>query len=319
MSIESQNRRNNYVGANNNNIYDYNFKLFDQDHIEVSVRNLTTGEKTDLVLTTDYTVQFVNDTEGGTITLVDAGQEWLDDDGYLDSNFALSLLLAPTLEQRLDIKNNAEYYPISHERQFDKLFQIILYQQDQLDRAIKLDSSIDTEDFTTNLPADILVNGAGKFLAVNSDGTGLELRDGTEGSATDEEVTTEWTPGIQTVSGTPTYTDRYARAVKRGKMVYVNGYMQFPANAGSGLSMALCYITNLPYEIKTNGTRRPVANVLFFSNEGVILGPQVGVGEATNKILCTWQNGAEYNHIVETWFSTTDPSTIEFSMSYETV
>jgi hypothetical protein len=179
MSITSQNRRDNYVGTNDNNVYDYTFKLFNESHIQVKVRSIVNGVETTLVIDTDYTVQFVNESVGGTVTLVDDGQAWLDGSGYLDADYELSLLLAPTLEQPLDIKNNSKYFPTLHERQFDKLFQILLYQQDQLDRAIKLVSSINKDDFSTDLPEDIFVNGLGKYLRVKSDGTGIELSEGT--------------------------------------------------------------------------------------------------------------------------------------------
>ncbi len=186
MSITSQSRRNNYLGTNSLSVYDYTFKLFSSADIEVKALSSVGLEHT-LVLGTDYTVEFVNESTGGTVTLLNNSQVWLDGSGNLKSDYILSLLLNPVLKQATDIKNNTRYFPYLHERQFDKEFQILLAFRDNLDRAIRLVSSIDPADFSTELPEDILANGAGKFLAVNDIGNGIELRNGTTADLTDLE------------------------------------------------------------------------------------------------------------------------------------
>ena len=60
--------------------YDYTFRILNEEHLLVTVRDPDTDEETELTLTTDYTVDGVGDVGGGQISLVDADQDWLDDD-----------------------------------------------------------------------------------------------------------------------------------------------------------------------------------------------------------------------------------------------
>lgn len=172
MSASSTTRRNPYTGTNLVLEYDYTFKIFDDDDIQVIVRKISTGVETILTKTTDYTVAGVGDAGGGSISLVNASQAWLTS-GYLLSTYKIVLRMNRVLAQDTDIKNATRYYPHLHEKQFDKQFFLSLSQQDQIDRSVKISPTFSTSDFDPVLPADF-VGTAGAFLISNSTGTGFE-------------------------------------------------------------------------------------------------------------------------------------------------
>lgn len=57
------------IAAGGQTQFDYDFPLFDENHIKVLRTDAVTGDITVLVITTDYTVQDVGEQAGGTITL----------------------------------------------------------------------------------------------------------------------------------------------------------------------------------------------------------------------------------------------------------
>jgi len=171
MSLSSDTSRNDYVGNGNVNEYSYTFKIFEETDLVAVVRD-TDGVETPLVRTNDFTVAGAGDAGGGSITLVDSGQAWLDVDGNLLSGYVLTLLRVLTIEQETDLRNQGEYYPEDVENQFDKGIAIAQQQQDQIDRSMKLPQTVSAEDFDPTLPADI-VGASAKVPSFNDAGDGF--------------------------------------------------------------------------------------------------------------------------------------------------
>jgi len=173
MTVSSAVNRVSYVGNGSVSEYDYTFRIFEDTDLLVTVLDDSDNE-TELALTTDYTVDGVGDLNGGTITLVDSSQSWLDGDGDLLTGYTITIRRVRPLLQETDIRNQGAFYPEIHEDTFDTLTMVDQQQQDELDRSIKLPESADPADFSTKLPAEII--GAGnRVIATNADGDGFAL------------------------------------------------------------------------------------------------------------------------------------------------
>jgi len=164
MTIESLINRSDYVGNGSTASYDYEFKIFEDTDLLVVVAD-EDGVETTLVLNTDYTVAGEGDEVGGSITLLDDDQDWIDDDGFLATGYALTLRRVMPLTQETDISNQGPYYASLHEEQFDKLICIDQQQQEELDRSLKVP---ETEEDLTELPS--ATDRASKFLAFDAAG-----------------------------------------------------------------------------------------------------------------------------------------------------
>lgn len=174
MSLSSTTNRVSYLGNGSASVYSYTFKVFDDDHLQVIVRDPDDLE-TVLTKTTHYTVQDVGETAGGTITLVNGAFDWIDA-GDLATDYVLSIRRIVPHTQETDIRNQGEFYPEIHEDQFDKLVMADQQQQDEIDRSIKLPESVDPADFNGTLPSTIANPlNAGSSIVVNAAGDGFDL------------------------------------------------------------------------------------------------------------------------------------------------
>jgi hypothetical protein len=169
MSISSEVSRNNYTGNGSVNEYDYTFKILDDDHLIVTVRNTSDVEAT-LTKATDYTVVGVGVSGGGSITLVSSGQAWLTG-GNLTTGYVISIRRVIPVTQTTDIRNQGDFYPEAHEDAFDKLAMQNQQQQDELDRTPKMAESVDPADFDNTFPAGI-VGAANVVPMTNATGDG---------------------------------------------------------------------------------------------------------------------------------------------------
>ena len=152
MTISSETSRMNYTGNGSTETYAYTYRIFDENHILATVQNIATSVETTLVIGTDYTVTGVLSITGGNVVLVDSGQAWLDDDGYLPATYTLSLRRVLPLTQPTDIRNQGSFFPETHEDQFDRIIMQIQQQQDVLDRSIRFPETF-SEDIDTTLPS----------------------------------------------------------------------------------------------------------------------------------------------------------------------
>ena len=167
MTISSEVSRVSYTGNGAVDTYAYTFRIFEESHLLVTVRN-TSDVETTLALTTDYTVTGVGNNSGN-VVLVNSAQAWLDGDGDLLTGYVLSIRRVLPLTQETDIRNQGDFFPESHEDEFDKLTMVDQQQQDELDRSIKLPESLDPADVDTALP----LPSAGLAIGWNATEDGL--------------------------------------------------------------------------------------------------------------------------------------------------
>ncbi len=153
------------IGSDSTLSYPYDFKIFDEDHLLVTVALISTGAEVELVLNTDYTVSGVGATDGGEITLTDEGQAWIDS-SFLSSDYSISIVRDMPVTQLSDIRNQGDFYPEVHEDSFDKAVMLIQQMQDKLDRSLK----VQTSDYTAELVLPPTVERASKYLAFDADG-----------------------------------------------------------------------------------------------------------------------------------------------------
>jgi len=172
MSLASEVNRNNYVGNGAVDTYDYTFKIFLDADLQVVVLDPDTLEETVLTLDTHYTVDGATDAGGGSISLVPGAFDWLDAGGDLEVDWILAIRRVLPLKQETDIRNQGTFYPEIHEKVFDILVMQNQQQQDELDRSIKLPTSMDPADFLAELPAD-LVGQSNVVIMTNEDGDGF--------------------------------------------------------------------------------------------------------------------------------------------------
>lgn len=170
MTISSTTNRNDYIGNNTTDTYNYSFKIFTKNDLLVTQKD-TNDVETTLTVDTDYTVTGLGELSGGTIVLTA---------GNLATGYTLTIRRVLTLTQSTDIRSQGDFYPEAHENQFDKLIMIDQQQQDELDRTLKVTESY--PDVNTSLTP-----LASNFLAWNEDASGLTnvaALDGSSNSAT---------------------------------------------------------------------------------------------------------------------------------------
>lgn len=164
ISVETH--RNDYTGNGSTADYDYDFMVFNREDIRVIVNE--DGVETDLVLDTDYTVSGAGESAGGSISLIDASQTWIDGSSFLLAGVSLTIVRNVDYTQETDFRNQSEFYPETHEDTFDITGMQIQQLKDSFDRAIVTQ--------ITDLPASpmelpVVADRSEKFLYF--DATGL--------------------------------------------------------------------------------------------------------------------------------------------------
>jgi hypothetical protein len=172
MSFSSLVNRNDYTGNGSVSSYSYTYKIFDEDHLLVTVATAA-GVETTLTITTDYTVSGVGASGGGAITLVSAGQAWLTG-GNLTNGYTITIRRVVPHTQVVDIRNQGSFYPEVHEDEFDKLVMADQQQQDEIDRSARMPETIPTSVFDPTFPAS-LPDNPGACVIVNPAGDGFDL------------------------------------------------------------------------------------------------------------------------------------------------
>ncbi len=164
MSLASTTNRVNYTGNGLVAVYPYTFKILDDDHLRVVVRDLD-GAETTLTKTTHYTVSGVGNTGGGNVSLVAGSFDWLTSN-FLTTGFKLTIRRVVDLKQETDIRNQGEYYAELHEDALDKVTMVNQQQQDELNRSIK---ASETETMTLDALPDATTR-ASQFVGFDADG-----------------------------------------------------------------------------------------------------------------------------------------------------
>jgi len=157
MTVSSTNTKNSYSGDDSTVVFAYTFKVFDDDDIQVILRNDTTGAETVQTKTTHYSVSGVGNTGGGNITFVTAPA----------TGETVVLLRAIPLTQTTDYTPNDPFPAATHEDALDRLTFIVQDQQEELDRAIKISktNTITSPEFTVGA-----TTRANKIFAFDSSG-----------------------------------------------------------------------------------------------------------------------------------------------------
>jgi hypothetical protein len=179
MTIGVSNR-NDALGNDAATVYPYGFKIFAATHLEVKVRKDDDGTITTLSYPTQYSVSGVGNRLGGNVTLASVSGAWQNTDGTLKTGYSIAIRRVVPLSQATDLRNQGDFFAETHEDAFDYAMMVNQQQADDLDRAVKLDSSYDPDDFDMTLPDPV----ANMAIGFDSAGTGLALIASLSGAAT---------------------------------------------------------------------------------------------------------------------------------------
>lgn len=152
--------------------YAFSFPTFADEDVGVAVRKISNGVRTELVLTTDFTVEGAG-LSAGNINLVNAGQTWLTG-AFLSSDYEIWIYYKPLIKQLVTFRNLGRNYPIKIEQGLDRVTRALkglLGDYGEIGQAIKLPENLLASEFDPRLPTD--VNTPNYLLAVNPTGDGF--------------------------------------------------------------------------------------------------------------------------------------------------
>ena len=168
MTISTTTIKNSYSGNGSTSVFNYTFKITDEDHIQVIIRSAA-GTETTKTKTTHYNVSGVGNSGGGQVTFTS---------GNIPANTETIILRRSTPQtQGLDLIENDPMPAENLETAFDKVTLIAQELQEQLDRSLKVSktATITTPEITADASA-----RAGKLLGFDSTGNALDATiDGT--------------------------------------------------------------------------------------------------------------------------------------------
>lgn len=171
MTVQSTTSRNDYTANGGTASYSYAFRITDPSELLVTVAtNVSPITESQLVLNTDYTVSGVGAAAGGTVTLINNSQSWLNGGGDLTSGYTITIRRTPLLEQLSSFRDMSTFYPSDFEDALDYIVFQIQSLWDRLRHAPKFRESSTAWD-DTQMP-DLVPNS---LLGVNSSGTGLTM------------------------------------------------------------------------------------------------------------------------------------------------
>lgn len=178
MTIETTTNRISYTGSGTTGPFSFPYYFLADGDLTVIKTTIADGTEDTLTLTTDYTVSGAGEAAGGSVTLV----------ATLSSAYKLTIIRDPDILQPADYPANDRFPAATHEEALDRATMIMQRLNDLIDRSFRL-SDGDVSGISL-----ILSNlGAGKLIAVNSAGTGIESI-----AAADVDLATV-TPFIQTL------------------------------------------------------------------------------------------------------------------------
>ena len=161
MTISTTTIKNSYSGNGSTSVFNYTFKITDDDDIQVIIRS-SSGTETIKTKTTHYTVAGVGNSSGS-ITFTS---------GNIPANGETVVLRRVTPQtQGMDLIENDPLPAETLENAFDKVTSIVQELQEQLDRSIKVSktATITTPEITDDASA-----RAGKLLGFDSTGNVLD-------------------------------------------------------------------------------------------------------------------------------------------------
>ncbi len=163
MSLASEKRKIQFVASGTQTVFPYDFLILSESDIKVISSDPTTGVETLELLTTDYTLTGIGNSNGGNVIFV----------------------VAPTALDRITIKREVPYTQLvdytpsgnfpaeTHEGALDRLTFQTQQLQERVDRAMIAAEATTGSNFV--IPDPTLASSLGKFIKVNAAGTGYEL------------------------------------------------------------------------------------------------------------------------------------------------
>jgi hypothetical protein len=174
MTVPSALVRANFTGDGTAGPKSFSFKIQDQDHLTVIVRDTTLATDNGTLLvrgaTNGYTVAGVGAASGGTITLTGTYAT------SVTSDFKGIILHTPAKTQSLDTRNSTTFNSSKAgiEDSLDKLTGMALSLQDQLDRALVFGAAIDDAAPDAVVNGDLPIPAASEFMIRNATNDGWE-------------------------------------------------------------------------------------------------------------------------------------------------
>ncbi len=158
MTVNTTTTKDLYTGDDTETVFSYTFRILDDDHIKVEIKN-SAGTITEQTITTHYTVSGVGDTAGGAITFVTAPA----------STDTIIFTRDVPIKQDTDYQENDTFPAESHEEALDKLTMIAQQIDEATERTVKTDASVIGFDGTLPTPS------ANSAIGFDGSGTGLAI------------------------------------------------------------------------------------------------------------------------------------------------
>lgn len=109
-----------YVGSGTADDFSFPFPFWEDSDVEAHV--IGDGATTELVLNTDYTLSGNNRGAGaGNLSLIDAGQAWLDGDGDLATGYSLRIRFKFNPRQTARFRDLGPHAPVEFEKALDQV------------------------------------------------------------------------------------------------------------------------------------------------------------------------------------------------------
>jgi len=216
MTIVNEKRRNDYIGTDALDTYDYEFITFNIADFHIIETVIATGVETEFDSSgdldgtvgivgsgSDYEITGLKDEDGGTVKRTDS---------VLPSTLTLAIKLRPFIIQDTPIRSLGDGHRARLEDEFNRSRQIDLFQQDAIDSCFKLPQNIDPSTITLTVKPDAL-----KFL--QWDVTGKILQNAELGAL--GAITLPGANGLAVFVGSETFINRTLS--KTGNIVITNG------------------------------------------------------------------------------------------------
>jgi len=142
MTIATTGSRIQYSGNDSTTVFPYNFKITDEDQLEVILTDAN-GTDTTQTITTHYSVSDVGEATGGNVTMVTPPA----------TGETLTIRRVLDLLQSTDLQNQGPFAAQTHEDAFDEHVMMIQQLQEEIDRCVQLGvtSGDDPDDYLTNI------------------------------------------------------------------------------------------------------------------------------------------------------------------------
>ncbi len=158
MTVSSTNTKRQFNGDGSTAAFAYNFKVFADADLQVIVRSAT-GTESVKTSGSHYNASGIGETSGGTVTFTSGN--------IPASGETITLRRAKTVAQELDLVANDPFPAANLENQLDKLTHLILQNNEELDRALKLSrtNTMTSTEFTNSA-----TDRANKLLSFDGSG-----------------------------------------------------------------------------------------------------------------------------------------------------